>query len=284
MTRDEQPVHVIDRQRVQQDVAAGEAPELHQRQRVAREIAMGEHRAFGPAGRPRRVDDRRDVVRLRYDRVESLRLIGRRDRASVPAPLASVSTCASGRSARDALGGPRAADDDRRLRVAEEIGELALLVARVERQIHEAGAQAGEVERERLPALVHLHGHAIARLRPAAVSACAIARGCRVELVIVDDRLLRDQQARLLRAFGEMRGEKRVEVGVHARERLDNAHITTIEGARSGGIRGELRALRSGRMSHPAWGEGARNGVTTAGSTGAAASCQITFSARSAAI
>ena len=85
--------------------------------------------------------------------------------SSVPFPLASVSTCASGRSASARSAEACSADDDRRLRVAEEIGELALLVARVERQVHEAGAQAGEIERERLPALVHLHGDAIAALR-----------------------------------------------------------------------------------------------------------------------
>ena len=49
-----------------------------------------------------------------------------------------------------------------RLRVAEEIGELALLVAGVERQVDEPGAQAREIERERLPALVDLHRDAIA--------------------------------------------------------------------------------------------------------------------------
>ena len=70
---DEEAVHVIDRKRMQEDVAAREAPMLHQRERVAREVAVGQHRAFGPARRSRRVEDRRDVVGLRYDRVERRR-------------------------------------------------------------------------------------------------------------------------------------------------------------------------------------------------------------------
>jgi hypothetical protein len=114
VARDEQPVHVIDRQRMQQDIAAGEAPELNQRQRIAREVAMGEHRALGSTGRPRRVEDRRHVVGLRYDRVKGLRMVGRpieqRSRAARERQHLGL-----GAKRRDALGGLGAADDHRRL-------------------------------------------------------------------------------------------------------------------------------------------------------------------------
>ena len=63
VTRHEQPVHVIDRQRMEQHVAARESPLLDQGQRVAREIAVGEHGALGAPCRPGRVDDRREIIR-----------------------------------------------------------------------------------------------------------------------------------------------------------------------------------------------------------------------------
>ena len=102
MAGDEQSVHVIDRQRVQQHVAAREAPMPDERQRVAREIAMRQHRAFGTARGPGRVENRRDVVRLRDDRVERRRLvvgaIEQRSlagsRASAPAPRGAAPRCA----------------------------------------------------------------------------------------------------------------------------------------------------------------------------------------------
>ena len=113
VTRDEQSVHVIDRQRVQQGVAAGEAPDLNQRQRVAREIAMGEHRAFRFSGRPGRVQDCRHVVRLRHDRVKRLRPIGRMLEQGARAGREGQHL-GLGAQRRDALDGLRAANDDRR--------------------------------------------------------------------------------------------------------------------------------------------------------------------------
>ena len=60
------------------------------------------------------------------------------------------------------LGGPgeilRRADEHRRLGIAEEVADLVALVGGVERQVHEAGAQHGEVEEQRLDRLLGLHG------------------------------------------------------------------------------------------------------------------------------
>ena len=60
--RDEQSVHVIDRQRVNEHVVRREAPYVDERRRVRRKVAMADHRALRTAGRARRVQDRGDVV------------------------------------------------------------------------------------------------------------------------------------------------------------------------------------------------------------------------------
>ena len=51
----------------------------------------------------------------------------------------------------------------RRFGIADEIGDLLRLVGRVQRQVHMAGAQHGQVQHQRLHALFGLHGHAAVR-------------------------------------------------------------------------------------------------------------------------
>ena len=182
---------------------------------LLREVAVREHRALRAAGGARRVEDRREVVGLRVDGGEVVGLaVGALEQR--PRPAASVSTVASGRSAAT-----RSADSGwqtmtARLRVAEEVGELAFLVARIERQVHEPGAQAREIQRERLPALVDLGRDAVAGLATGRDQRVRDARRRGVEIVVVDDRTVRDQQAGLLGALGEMGAQQRVEIGVHA--------------------------------------------------------------------
>ena len=76
MAGDEKTVDVIDRERMQQHVTAGEAPLLDQRERVAAQIAMGEHGALGTAGRAGGIEDRRKISRTRVHRIEYLGLVG----------------------------------------------------------------------------------------------------------------------------------------------------------------------------------------------------------------
>ena len=52
----------------------------------------------------------------------------------------------------------RSAYDDRRLGVAEKISQLGFGIGGVQREIDAAGAQAAEVEKQRLGRLVDLHG------------------------------------------------------------------------------------------------------------------------------
>ena len=59
--RDEQPVHVKDRQGVQQHVALRESPRLRERDCVRREIRARQHRALGAAGRAGRVQQRGEI-------------------------------------------------------------------------------------------------------------------------------------------------------------------------------------------------------------------------------
>ena len=103
-----------------------------------------------------------------------------------------------------------------RLGVAEEVRELALLIAGVERQVDEAGAQAREIERERFPAFLDLHGDAVAADATGIGQRVRKARGRGVELIVVDHRPVRDEQAGLAGALVEMRAEQGVQVGVHA--------------------------------------------------------------------
>jgi hypothetical protein len=158
-------------------------------------------------------------------------------------PASSVSTSAFGPQRRGSLGGLRAADDDRRLRIAEEIRKLALLVARIERQVDEPRAQAREVERERFPALVDLRGDAIAGPGARSRQRVRDSGGRRIQIIVMNDRLLGDQQARLLGAFGEVRGEQRVKVGIHARSN-GAAWPRPVEKRREGAASTQVTASR----------------------------------------
>ena len=116
--RDEQAVHVVDRQRVEQHVAAREAPVLDQRRRVRGEVAVRQHRALRAAGGARGVEDRGEIVRLRRHGGER-RAAGRCARASRRS--SSVRTVAPPASRAIAPRRSRPADDHARLGVGEEI-------------------------------------------------------------------------------------------------------------------------------------------------------------------
>ncbi len=215
---DEQAVDVIDRQRVQQHVATGETPGVDQRKRIAAEVPVRQHRALRAAGRARRVDDRREVVRPRRDGVERFLPSGR----AIEERAFAVTERQDGRlrpQRRDGLRRFGPADDDARLGVTEEIGELALLVARVERKVDEPGPQAAEVEGERFPALVDLRRDPVADPAAFIVERVGDLRRYRVEPVVMDDRPVRDEDARLPDMLVEMTAQERVEIGVHAGER-----------------------------------------------------------------
>jgi len=211
----EQTVDVIERQRVQQHVAASETPGVDERQRIAREIAVAQHRTLGAAGRTRGVEDCRQVVRCGNDRVEGLGLIARElEQGAFAAGKRQDSRFRPERGDRG--GAFRSADNDARLGIAEKIRQLAFLVPRVQRQIGKSRAQARQIERERLPALVDLRRDAIAFFAARAEENVSDARSHRVEVVIVNHRASGMEDARLLVVFGEVIAQQRVQVGVHS--------------------------------------------------------------------
>ncbi len=178
---------------------------------------------------------------------------------------------ARGTQCGDHRGGLGPADDHARLGVAEEIGELALLIAGVERQEHESGAQAAEIERQRLPALVDLRGDAVAVHAAGIAQHVGDSRRHALEVVVVDDRAVGDQQAGLFRVFGEMVGQEAVEIGVHGERRgaraaarlppgvaiagrqvdREDRRESISSGLRRRGRRGSARCARSSRSERP---------------------------------
>src|ERR1700716_572618 len=105
---------------------------------------MGQHRTLRLPGRSGRVEDRSDVVRLRRNRFEVIRLI----RGAIE--QVARSTCKRQRRRFGTQGGGPfrgfgTADDDRRFGIAEEVRELTLLVSRIERKKDKPGAKTAEV-------------------------------------------------------------------------------------------------------------------------------------------
>ncbi len=92
---------------------------------------------------------------------------------------------------------------------------LSPLVPGVQRQVDQARAQAGQIERQRLPAFVDLDRDAIALFASCVDEHVRDLRGCRIEIVVVNDGPSRDEKARLVRVVGEMVAQQRVQVGVH---------------------------------------------------------------------
>ena len=157
-----------DRQRVQQPVVGGEAPGVAQGRRVGGEVAVAEHGALGAAGGARGVEDGREVV-LAARHVDVAGRGGLRPWPSrLPSPCSPRVSDVRHAELRGQLRhrllelGP--ADEQGRLGVAQEVADLARGVGGVERQVDGAGAQAAEIEHQRLGALLDLGRDAVAGL------------------------------------------------------------------------------------------------------------------------
>ena len=151
--RDEQAVAVEQRQRVKEHVRRPESPRPSQRERAGRHRAVAQHRALRPAGGTRRVEQRRDVVGA--PRHDGRGLTSGRREVLQRACSVLVEAENGGRWHRaveqvDRLGRIGAPDEDPRPPVGDQVGEFGRTIRRVRRQVHEAGADAGEVERERV--------------------------------------------------------------------------------------------------------------------------------------
>ena len=141
---------------------------LDQRQRVRRQILVGQHRALGAAGGAGGVEDRGEIVGARAgpSRIPSAaaaifsakvpsRATPRLSAAGRPSFLAS-SRVGDSRSGRQRV--------KRGLGVAEEIFELGERIGGVQRQQRRPRPQAGEHQHDRVGRLVDLRRHPVARL------------------------------------------------------------------------------------------------------------------------
>ena len=192
MQGDEQSVHVVDRQRVQQHVGGGEAPGVGQRLAVLAQRRVAQHRAFGSAGGAARVDERGQV--LRRGPVHRLK-----------------------RRKRGRLGGQghRVGDEQRRFGVGDEVVDLGLGVGGVQRQEHGADRQRRQVQHHRLRALRCLHGDAIAGRDALGLEQRRETAGAGFHLAVCDGLAVQRLQEGLGPVGRKARGEQGVEVAVH---------------------------------------------------------------------
>ncbi len=128
--RDEQAMHMEDRQGVQQHVVCRESPRLCERERIRREIRARQHRALRAAGGPGRIEQRCEIGLLRVcRRAGQLGFIVHELRQ------------------RDTTVGNT--DCDLRIRIAQEVFDLGSRVRGIRRHEDSAQAQTRQIQRDR---------------------------------------------------------------------------------------------------------------------------------------
>ena len=209
--RHEQAVHVKDRQRVEQHVVIAPAPGVAEGLGVARQVAVGQHRAFRAPGRAGGVDDRGEVSRgpFGYPRDRASRTHGIRER---PAPRSIQSGDRDTRSDR----GSRTRHEQRGFRVRQEVLHLPRRVGRVERHVNSPCLQAAEVQGNGLGRLRGLHDDSVARFHAERGQRAGRGRHPGLQLRVRPVRPVRKPQARLPAACPEPALEAPVEVAAHA--------------------------------------------------------------------
>ena len=182
--RDEQAVHVEDRQRVDQHVAVGCQPQYRfSTCAFDEQVAVREHRALAAPGRAAGVEDGGQVVGAPLHGTCARRSCSAARSSSVPLrSSSSVKTFFVPALNASLLTQPKLlawAHHHRRLGVADEVVDLGRLVGGVQRQVDMAGAQHGQVQHQRFDDSFGLHRDA--RRRRAARASRAgwrcIARG-----------------------------------------------------------------------------------------------------------
>ncbi len=204
MQRHEEPVHMVDRQSMEEHISGSETPDAVKRQRIRGEISMADHRAFGASGGARGVDDRREIgVAPVYD-VGRRRLRMARHHPSVIGRFAEGDQMGNLRVRRrrfeagEALG---PGEEDAWLAVLQEVGDLGGRISGVEGNEDGACAQCREVEGNACRRLVDLRDDALARLRAEFAQAQRHSRRLRFELAIGDRLSARQRErARILGA------------------------------------------------------------------------------------
>jgi hypothetical protein len=219
--RDEEPVGVEHRERVDEHVVAREAPVVDEGERIRGKVVVRQHRALGAPRCPGRVEDGGEVLGAARDVREGVARTGRGLRHS------ATPVGAEGHRVGDAgLRGDRderrhaarVAHEHPRLGVAEEVRDLGRRVGGVEGQEHRPGAHAAEVEEDDLDALLDLDGDAVPRPDPEADEGVGVAAGAALHLAVGDHRCVGGLDAARARA-GAARADEVEEVVGH---RLSN--------------------------------------------------------------
>ena len=154
-------VHVEERQDGEIAVLGRDAPGLDEGARVGREVAVGEYRPLGPARGARRVDDRR-----RAGIPGNPARAGRRG-INPPGSLAREHAHVPGRGSRRNEPGELPRRHDRhRLRVADDVGQLAVLVEGVDRNEDHTELEAGQEQVEELQPVGELDGEPVPGAEP----------------------------------------------------------------------------------------------------------------------
>ena len=165
MDGDKQPVHMEDRQCVDEHIVRAPTPVLLEHPRVAQQIAVREHGALAAARGAAGVQDGSQVIRLARHGLVFVAMVRSALQQAARAVIAERENVLRPRSKGD-LRHPakvaRGAHHHGRFGVADEVFDLGALVGGVERQKDVACAQCGQVQQHGLDRLFHLHGDAAA--------------------------------------------------------------------------------------------------------------------------
>ena len=111
----------------------------------------------------------------------------------------------------------RCADDQARLGITDEIVQFRKRIGGIEWEVDRPHANTGEIEHQRLGALLHLDGHPIARPNPQHLEGGCETAGLRQHVAIGPRTTIRAQNENRVRAQGQADGiEEMVAHGVNS--------------------------------------------------------------------
>ena len=162
---DKQPMRVENRQGMQQDIPVSKAPCIHQNLCIRQQVALGQHRPFGPTCGAAGIQDRGQISFDTGNRRKPVGLplgqTGQRTGAVMiqrlnlrPMPGGDF-----GQSGGLGGGGQQQCGPG----MADEIIHFGGGIGRIQRQKHQPGLHTGGINRQRGTGLFHLHRHPVTR-------------------------------------------------------------------------------------------------------------------------
>ena len=158
---DKQTVDMEDRQRMYQHVVRLPGPVLFEHLCIAEQVAVAEHRAFAAPGGTAGIQNGGQIAwcaRSGLVHIAVLRSALQQAAGTVVIQGENILHAAGKGLLADGPETGRCADHHSRGRVVDEVIELGALVRRVQRQIHQPGAQGSQVHHHGLDGFFHLHG------------------------------------------------------------------------------------------------------------------------------